>query len=334
MCKKIFILTLFLLLFVSSRQVCGQESFYDAKVSEYGQLDEALGEKWDGIDSLIVHGPMDSLDFKVIVRCAKEGRVRVVNLQYAQVKGHRIPDEAFFDWDMYENKKKYMPIRRVILPDDITEIGALSFFGLALQQINMPASLKKLSDSSFEDTWIESIVIPEGVAEIPVNCFNWCRRLKKVVLPSTLKTIADLAFYAAGVDEMTLPDGLDSIGTASLYATSFSEIIVPNSVRKIGSAAFHGNVNMKRIVFPAGMTSIPSRVCSGCPNLEEAQIPKTVKEIGLYAFRGCHKLKNISLPPNLERVGAEAFEGCLLDSLVFPATVKYLGESAFVSGSI
>lgn len=95
MCKKIFILTLFLLLFVSSRQVCGQESFYDAKVSEYGQLDEALGDKWNGIDSLIVHGPMDSLDFKVIVRCAKEGRVRVVNLQYAQVKGHRIPDEAF-----------------------------------------------------------------------------------------------------------------------------------------------------------------------------------------------------------------------------------------------
>lgn len=45
MCKKIFILTLFLLLFVSSRQVCGQESFYDAKVSEYGQLDEALGDK-------------------------------------------------------------------------------------------------------------------------------------------------------------------------------------------------------------------------------------------------------------------------------------------------
>ena len=92
---------MFLLLFVSSRQVCGQESFYDAKVSEYGQLDEALGDKWDGIDSLIVHGPMDSLDFKVIVRCAKEGRVRVVNLQYAQIKGHRIPDEAFFDWDMY-----------------------------------------------------------------------------------------------------------------------------------------------------------------------------------------------------------------------------------------
>lgn len=334
MCKKIFILTLFLLLFVSSRQVCWQESFYDAKVSEYGQLDEALGEKWDGIDSLIVHGPMDSLDFKVIVRCAKEGRVRVVNLQYAQVKGHRIPDEAFFDWDMYENNKKYMPIRRVILPDDIMEIGAFSFLGLALQQINMPASLKKLSDSSFEDTWIESIVIPEGVAEIPVNCFNWCRRLKKVVLPSTLKTIADLAFYAAGVDEMTLPDGLDSIGTASLYATSFSEIIVPNSVRKIGNAAFHGNVNMKRIVFPAGMTSIPSRVCSGCPNLEEAQIPKTVKEIGLYAFSGCHNLKNILLPPNLERVGAEAFEGCQLDSLVFPATVKYLGGSAFVSESI
>lgn len=77
---------MFLLLFVSSRQVCGQESFYDAKVSEYGQLDEALGDKWDGIDSLVVHGPMDSLDFKTIVRCAKEGRVRVVNLNMRKLK--------------------------------------------------------------------------------------------------------------------------------------------------------------------------------------------------------------------------------------------------------
>ena len=149
MCKKTFILTLFLLLFVSSRQVCGQESFYDAKVSEYGQLDEALGDKWDGIDSLVVHGPMDSLDFKTIVRCAKEGRVRVVNLQYAQVKGHRIPDEAFFDWDMYENKKKYMPIRRVILPNDIMEIGLFSFFRVGITTNQYVCFLKEIIGQQF-----------------------------------------------------------------------------------------------------------------------------------------------------------------------------------------
>ena len=51
----------------------GQVNFFDAHVSKYGELEQVLGDKWDKIDSLIVHGPINKADFKTIVRCARDG---------------------------------------------------------------------------------------------------------------------------------------------------------------------------------------------------------------------------------------------------------------------
>ena len=79
---------LFLLPFVliCSQKMYGQASFFDAHVSKYGELEQVLGDKWDKIDSLIVHGPINKADFKTIVRCARDGSMRIVNLQYAQMR--------------------------------------------------------------------------------------------------------------------------------------------------------------------------------------------------------------------------------------------------------
>ena len=128
-----------------------------------------------------------------------------------------------------------MDIRRIILPDDITEFGFCAFLGLTLRTINIPSSLRKLGESCFEDDkWlaVNPLIIPEGIEEIPVRCFQWCDNLKKIVLPSSLKTIDMLAFYYARVKEMNFPEGLDSIGSSAIYATELTEIILPNTVKK------------------------------------------------------------------------------------------------------
>ena len=223
---------IFLLLFlglVCSPEVWSQESFFDARVSRYGELEQVLGDKWNTIDSLVVHGPISAPDFKTIVRCAKDGNLRIVNLQYAQVENHKIPDSGFVDWNWYTSGH-YLDIRRIILPDDITEFGYCAFIGLTLRQINIPSSLRKLGASSFEDNrWLEGdpLVIPEGVKEIPIRCFQCCDSLKRVVLPSSLKTIDLLAFYYARVKELNFPEGLDSIGFSAIYATHLTEIVLP-----------------------------------------------------------------------------------------------------------
>ncbi|GAB6975597.1 hypothetical protein JCM15124A_05040 [Prevotella falsenii] len=299
-------------------------------MSEYGQLEQTLGDKWNTIDSLVVHGPIHEADFKTIVRCARDGKLRIVNLQFSQVENNKIPDSGFVDWDWYTSGH-YLDIRRIILPDNITEFGFCAFLGLTLRTINIPSSLKKIGESCFEDNkWLEvnPLIIPEGITEIPARCFQWCDSLKKIVLPPSLKTIDQLAFYYTKVKEMNFPEGLDSIGFSAIYATELIEIVLPNTVKKIGNAAFSDNKRLKRVVLPEGLSEIPKRLCSLCSDLEEVEIPKFVTKIDRNAFQWCYKLKT-ELPPNLIWIGCDAFSYCALDSIVFPATVEYIEGGAF-----
>ena len=328
--KRRIALLLLSLIFVCSPKVWSQERFFDARVSGYGELEQVLGDKWNTIDSLVVHGPISAPDFKTIVRCARDGNLRIVNLQYAQVENHKIPDSGFVDWNWYTSGH-YLDIRRIILPDDITEFGFCSFLGLTLRQINIPPSLKKLGESSFEDNrWLEGdpLVIPEGVTEIPVRCFQWCDSLKRIVLPSTLKTIDQLAFYYTRVKEMNFPEGLDSIGFSAIYATHLREIVLPSTVKRIGGAALAENKRLKRVVLPEGLSEIPKRLCGLCHNLEKINIPESVTKIERNAFQLCYKLKT-DIPSNLTWVGWDAFDYCALDSIVFPSTVEYIEGGAF-----
>ena len=330
MMKRRIALLLLSLIFVCSPKVWSQERFFDARVSGYGELEQVLGDKWNTIDSLVVHGPISAPDFKTIVRCARDGNLRIVNLQYAQVENHKIPDSGFVDWNWYTSGH-YLDIRRIILPDDITEFGFCAFLGLTLRQINIPSSLRKLGASSFEDNrWLEGdpLVIPEGVKEIPVRCFQCCDSLKRVVLPSSLKTIDLLAFYYARVKELNFPEGLDSIGFSAIYATHLTEIVLPSTVKRIGGAALAENKRLKRVVLPEGLSEIPKRLCGLCHNLEKINIPESVTKIERNAFQLCYKLKTV-IPPNLTWVGWDAFDYCALDSIVFPSTVEYIEGGAF-----
>ena len=323
---------LFLLPFVLSysQKMYGQVHFFDANVSKYGELEQVLGDKWDKFDSLIVHGPINKADFKTIVRCATDGSMQIVNLQYAQIENNKIPNSGFVDWG-WQKPGYHLGIRRIILPDNITEFGEFAFYGLTLETINIPSSLRKLGKNCFdENRWlsVNPLIIPEGVTEIPTQCFQFCYKLKKVVLPSTIKTIGIFAFFDSSVDDMNFPEGLDSIGYLSMHGTRLTEVVLPKTIRTIGYKTFASNFKLKKVVLPEGLTEIPDNLCSSCIELEKIVIPESVIKINTEAFSACLKLKT-NLPPKLKWIGSDAFSSSGLDSIVFPATMEYIGKEAF-----
>ena len=331
MMKRFYYLFVFLsFILFSSQKVYGQASFFDANVSKYGELEQVLGDKWDKFDSLIVHGPINKADFKTIVRCATDGSMQVVNLQYAQIENNKIPNSGFVDWG-WQKPGYHLGIRRIILPDNITEFGEFAFYGLTLETINIPSSLRKLGKNCFdENRWlsVNPLIIPEGVTEIPTQCFQFCYKLKKVVLPSTIKTIGIFAFFDSSVDDMNFPEGLDSIGYLSMHGTRLTEVVLPKTIRTIGYKTFASNFKLKKVVLPEGLTEIPDNLCSSCIELEKIVIPESVIKINTEAFSACLKLKT-NLPPKLKWIGSDAFSSSGLDSIVFPATMEYIGKEAF-----
>ena len=66
---------------------------------------------------------------------------------------------------------------------------------------------KMLKENAFIGETFEELVLPEGMTEIPGCMCENCRQLKKVVLPSTIKSINNGAFCGCRqLSEINIPD--------------------------------------------------------------------------------------------------------------------------------
>ena len=332
---KRIILLLLPLLFAYSQKMWGQVNFFDAHVSRYGELEQVLGEKWDKIDSLIVHGPINEADFTTMWKCSFEGKLTVLNLEHAQVENNKIPTRALFkvDRQVIDDPRAYqgvvyLPIRHLILPEGIQEIGDFAFSRMRLEQVNLPKSLRKLGRSCFSSChWLNTdpLIIPDGITSIPPQCFINCQCFKKLVLPSTLKTIEGAAFYNTRVEEANFPEGLEYIKGLAFEGSDLKKAILPSTLKDLSEFTFSMCPKLQEIKIPEGVTKIPLGFASWCHLLEEVNIPKSVTVIEVDAFGSDVKLKPIDLPEGLKRIEQDALWYCAIDSIVFPASLEYLG---------
>ena len=332
---KRIILLLLPLIFAYSQKMWGQVNFFDANVSKYGELEQVLGEKWDKIDSLIVHGPINEADFTTMWKCSFEGKLTVLNLEHAQIENNKIPTRALFkvDRQVIDDPRAYqgvvyLPIRHLILPEGIQEIGDFAFSRMRLEQVNLPKSLRKLGRSCFSSChWLNTdpLIIPEGITSIPPQCFINCQCFKKLVLPSTLKTIEGAAFYNTRVEEANFPEGLEYIKGLAFEGSDLKKAILPSTLKDLSEFTFSMCPKLQEIKIPEGVTKIPLGFASWCHLLEEVNIPKSVTVIEVDAFGSDVKLKPIDLPEGLKRIEQDALWYCAIDSIVFPASLEYLG---------
>lgn len=100
-----------------------------------------------------------------------------------------------------------------------------------------------------------SVELPEGLIEICPKAFCWCRNLKNINLPSTLKSIGYWAFECCDKlfesnHEFNIPPSLEVIGNAA-FSDCFSihKINVEKKLKYIGDACFSGNHNLKYVNF-------------------------------------------------------------------------------------
>ena len=332
---KRIILLLLPLLFAYSQKMWGQVNFFDAHVSRYGELEQVLGEKWDKIDSLIVHGPINEADFTTMWKCSFEGKLTVLNLEHAQIENNKIPTRALFkvDRQVIDDPRAYqgvvyLPIRHLILPEGIQEIGDFAFSRMRLEQVNLPKSLRKLGRSCFSSChWLNTdpLIIPEGITSIPPQCFINCQCFKKLVLPSTLKTIEGAAFYNTRVEEANFPEGLEYIKGLAFEGSDLKKAILPSTLKDLSEFTFSMCPKLQEIKIPEGVTKIPLGFASWCHLLEKVNIPNSVTVIEVDAFGSDVKLKPIDLPEGLKRIEQDALWYCAIDSIVFPASLEYLG---------
>ena len=178
---------------------------------------------------------------------------------------------------------------------------------------------------------LKTVIISEGIKEIPIKAFIGCENLTNIRFPISLTTISSNAFEGCssletitiGKNVINISDsafvGLTSLKNieinpenknfvfenGTLYNGAKNKILkvittndsytVPVGVREIGSYAFSNNDNLKNISFSATVSTLNEFSFYNCNNIESIYINKSMKEIKPGAFYGCSNLSSFEV---------------------------------------
>lgn len=176
---------------------------------------------------------------------------------------------------------------------------------------------------------IANITIPDGVTSIGTEAFSECKILKSVIIPSSVTSIDEKAFYQSTLTSITIPDSVMSIGASAFCSCKrLKDVTIPNSVTSIGQYAF-GWTGLTSITIPNSVTSIDRDVFCGCKKLKHITIPDSVKSIGASAFSSCESLKDVTIPDSVTSIGENAFSWSGLTNITIPSNATSIGRNVF-----
>ena len=135
---------------------------------------------------------------------------------------------------------------------------------------------------------ITSLVIGEGITNIPDYAFGMQIHLTSVTLPSTLTSIGASSLEECAFTSITLPEGLETIGDYAFLASKFSSITLPSTLTTIGGSAFNDCKSLTSITIPANVTSIGESAFQNCIALETVTMlratPPTLGDLAFYDY--------------------------------------------------
>ena len=127
-----------------------------------------------------------------------------------------------------------------------------------LVKINIPGvipiggsnySVKTIGAGAFQNCYIDTLVVNDGVEAIEKNAFNNCWRLKSVELPTSLKVIGSNSFR--NVEELksiVIPEGVTTIGEGAFRdCDNLQRVDLSSTIDSIGNEAFIYSRNLSTI---------------------------------------------------------------------------------------
>ena len=146
-------------------------------------------------------------------------------------------------------------------------------------------------------SYINEVVIAEGITSITNYAFANCPNLTAVSLPDALTAIPRSAFeYCSNLSSITLPGNLEEIGMYSFDScVALESITIPASVKYIRQNAFYECTNLSEVTFEEATEVTYGSGLSIAGN----------------AFWRCLGITRIDLPSHLRTISGDAFKGCL-----------------------
>ena len=198
----------------------------------------------------------------------------------------------------------------------VEEIDEYCFSGKdELLRVIIPSTVRVIGEMAFVNCkYLNEVKFLEGgrLTLIDRYAFENCKNLKLINLPSSLTTIAYLAFKNTGFTQITLPSGLENVGSnafegcENLEKVNFegsvdewakinfeNEEAHPMSI--VDSISFGGQAVGEKLTLTSA-TTIGRLAFYNFSSVTEIVLPTTVTNIGYGAFKGCDRLVELTMP--------------------------------------
>ena len=163
---------------------------------------------------------------------------------------------------------------------------------------------------------VDTYTIPDGFTTIPTNFFFLAGATRKVVIPSSVTSLADQAFYYADVEEVEFAadsavDFTSSYG-AFMYCSSLRRVILPENITTVSEGTFYECTSLEEVKNTEHVTYFGYNSFYDCKNLREIDVSSAVVIADL-AFAYCESLEEVRLgaaATSISLNGDTAFVGC------------------------
>lgn len=224
-----------------------------------------------------------------------------------------------------------------------------------------------IEDAAFYGWGMTSLVIPEGVETIGFNAFEACNQLTQIVLPSTVTSIGNKAFYNTwnlsvlishiqnpfeiGIETFMYQNIDMATNWKSIFPSAATLYVPVGSKHKYEALSGWSQfgvieegelletvVDGIRYAYTTGGNTATVIHDDSYQELTAVTIPAevvingktfSVTTIGRSAFNSCGNITSISLPEGLETIGDYAFVGCGFTEIKLPSTLQKIGKEAF-----
>ena len=254
------------------------------------------------------------------------------------------------DYGAFYDCRKLVEIN---IPEGVTTIQSDVFVRTAITSVTLPSSLKTIGGYAFGEcnqlrethyagdiaAWC-GIYFEDGSSN-PIcqsrNLFINGQKITDLVIPSTVTTIGQYAFYScSSLNSVTISEGVKYIGTRAFAScTNLASITLPTSIMSIGGSTFemsgimgpmagdyrldfniaansiedYCNSETNELLQTHSYTTYPVNLLINGTKLTELTIPATVDTIPEYAFYNCNDLTKITIPSSVKHIGDKAFAG-------------------------
>lgn len=168
---------------------------------------------------------------------------------------------------------------------------------VTVESMNRTYNVTSVKKEVFAGTTVTSVSFPEGVTDLGINCFEGCRELVSVVLPTSAYTLPSSFFKDC---------------------TALVEVTIPDTFGSLAQGVFEGCTALKKVTLPAGTGYLlGANLFKGCIALEHVVIPSNYTILGVNVFQGCESLKWVEFQnpsPSASYVGTSFFDDAFLTS--------------------